>query len=381
MNIVGVIGEYNPFHNGHLYHINKIKEMYPDCLIILVMSGSVTERGDISILTKWEKTEIVLNYGIDLVIELPFSHASQSADLFCEGSIKLLKELKVDTLVFGSECNNTQTLTKLANIQLYNEEYKSLVKDYISNGYNYPTALSKALFKISNIKIDTPNDILGISYIREILKQKAHINPVSIKRTNQYHSHQLDSEISSATSIREAIQKKIPISNYVPEYSYAFLQKKVYFIDDYFPFLKYKILSSINQLDKYQTVDISIIPRIKKEIIDANSLDELINKVKSKNDTYSKLKRMFTHILVDFTKEDAKKYKKIKYIRLLGFNNKGRAYLNKIKKEISLPILTNYSNDKDRLLSLEFKVTSILSILQGRQLIEQEYKQKPIIRN
>ena len=145
MKKIGIICEYNPFHNGHLYHLEKIKEMYPDSLIVLVMSSSFTQRGEISILNKWEKTEIALNYKVDLVIELPFVFASQSADIFSYGAIKILKELNVDTIIFGSESNDPKKLTSIAKIQLENKEYDKLVKDYLDKGENYPTAMSHAL--------------------------------------------------------------------------------------------------------------------------------------------------------------------------------------------------------------------------------------------
>ena len=123
MKKVGIICEYNPFHNGHIYHLNKIKEMYNDSLIILVMSSSFTERGEISLLNKWEKTKVALDYGVDLVVELPFVFASQSADIFARGAIELLKELKVDVIVFGSESNDPSELVQIANLHLNNKEY------------------------------------------------------------------------------------------------------------------------------------------------------------------------------------------------------------------------------------------------------------------
>ena len=121
MERIGIIAEYNPFHNGHIYHINKIKEMYPDSIIVAIVSGNFTQRGIPSIIDKWEKTKIALKYGIDLVIELPFPFASQSSDIFAKGAISLLKELKVNKLVFGSESNDIENLKELARIQELDE--------------------------------------------------------------------------------------------------------------------------------------------------------------------------------------------------------------------------------------------------------------------
>ena len=371
MNIIGIICEYNPFHNGHLYHLKKIKEMYPNSYIILVMSGSTTERGDLSIINKWDKTEIALHYGIDLVIELPFIFASQSADLFCYGSMKLLNYLKVNKIVFGSESNDINSLYKLALTQLNSSEYNNLVKEYLKQGYNYPTGASKALKDITNIEIKEPNDILGLGYIREIIKNNYNITPICIKRTSDYNSLSLDNEISSASSIRKALLNNIDITKYVPDYTLKYLNNLI-FIEEYFDLLKYKIITNIDHLYKYQTVDESIIPRIKKYIYKSNSLDELIKNIKTKNYTYNKLKRMFIHILFSFTKEEASNIN-IDYIRILGFNNNGKLYLNKIKKELDIPLITKY-DDK---LYIEDRITNIINIKHPNK---QEYEYKPIIK-
>lgn len=372
MDIIGIICEYNPFHNGHLYHLNKIKEMYPNSLIILVMSGNITERGDLSIINKWDKTLIALHYGIDLVVELPFTFSSQSADIFCYGGMSILNHLKVDKVIFGSECNNINDLTKIAKTQLNNKEYNIAIKNYLKEGYNYPTALSKALKDITLIDVKEPNDILAIGYIREIITNNYNIEPICIKRTNNYNDLSLNNYISSATSIRHALYNNEDISNQVPEYTLKYLHNLRY-IEDYYPYLKYKIISEINNLDKYQTVDKNIIPRIKKYILQSNSLEELILNTKSKNYTYNKLKRMFTHILMSFTKEEASKNTKIEYIRILGFNKKGQQYLNKIKKNINIPLITKYN---DKYLNIENRISNIINLNQNDKL---EYQYSTII--
>ena len=170
MKIIGIIAEYNPFHLGHLYQINKIKEIYPDSIIIAIISTNFTQRGDISIINKWNKTKICLDNNIDIVLELPYTYATQSADIFANGALKILNSMHIDTLVFGTEKDNINELIELAKIQIDNKEYDNIVKNYLSKGLNYPTAMSKALENISNIKIDKPNDLLALSYIKEIIK-------------------------------------------------------------------------------------------------------------------------------------------------------------------------------------------------------------------
>ena len=197
---VGIIAEYNPFHNGHLYHLQKIKEKYKDDTIVLILSGNFTQRGEPSIIDKWKKTEIAKIAGIDLIIELPFIFATQSADFFSYGAVTLLEKLKVEKLVFGSESDNIDDLITIAKTQLENEDFDKLVKIYSKFGENYPTAISKAIEDLTEKKVNTPNDLLGVSYIKTILQHNYNIKPEIIKRTNDYKSIDIE-EISSATAL------------------------------------------------------------------------------------------------------------------------------------------------------------------------------------
>lgn len=383
MRSVGIICEYNPFHNGHLLHLNEIRKQFPDYTIVLVMSGNFTQRGDVSIMNKWDKTNLALSYGIDLVVELPFVFAIQSADIFAKASIALLDILQVEYLVFGSECNDIGRLTKLAKIQLENKRYHKLVKQYLEEGVNYPTALSNALYNLSQERIKEPNDILGMTYIREIIKIGSRIKPFSIPRKNDYNSLQLEGPISSATSIRRALQEGKYVLDYVPTKTLEYLVHP-HFTSDYFFLLKYKILSEMNHLSDYQTVDEGIENRILKHIVSSQNLNELILKMKTKRYTYNKLNRMFTNILCNVTKEEMKQFQSIEYIRILGFNKNGRALLKELKSKIHIPIITNFSSQKSPMLDMEFRATcvyaSVLDEKDKMELIEGEYKNYPIIK-
>ncbi len=381
--IVGIIAEYNPFHNGHLYHIEKVKEMFPNSPIILVLGGNFTERGDISILDKWEKTAIAIKNGIDLVVELPFPFSCSSADIFAKGSLDILNYLGVTDLVFGSESDDIEGIKKLVETELSNPDFDNLVQVYLRMGYNYPTSLSKALEDITGDCFKLPNDILGISYVKAIYSNNYKITPHTIKRTNDYHSKELDNmSINSATSIREALLNNKDIKDSVPVITYNYLKnKKIPKLDDYFNLLKYKIISC-NDLAIYNLVDSGIATKLKKEILNSYSFDEFINKVKSKNLTYSRLSRTLIYILCDYTKNMAKEFNKIRYIRLLGFSNSGRDYLNKIKKDIDIPIISKFTKEKDKMLEYEYQITKIYSLIfnkdKDKSLIEAEYKMKPI---
>lgn len=373
MKAIGIIAEYNPFHLGHEYHLNKIKEKYKDHIIVLVMSGNFTQRGDVSIIDKWKKKQIALNAGIDLIIELPFPFATQSADYFSYGAITLLEYLQVERLIFGSESNNILDLETIVDAQLNNEDFDKLVKLYSKFGENYPTALSLALKDLTGKTINTPNDLLGISYIKTIKQNNYKIIPETIKRTSSYHNNSLE-EHSSATAIRKALKQEKDIKNYVPEITIPHLTQ-LHYIEDYFQLLKYKILTT-KDLSIYQTVDEGIEKAIKKEIIKSKNYEELVTSLKSKRYTYNKITRMLLHILCNFTKEKAKMFNKISYIRLLGFSTKGQEYLNKIKKNTPVPIISKINKHKDPMLEFEIETTCIYSLIDKKQntLIEKEYR-------
>ena len=377
MKIIGIIAEYNPFHLGHLYQINEIKKMYPDSLIIAIISTNFTERGDISIINKWDKTKICLDNNIDLVVELPTLYATQSADMFAYGAINILNNLHIDTLVFGSETNDINLLIKLAETQINDPRYDGLVKEYIDKGLNYPTAMSKALEDITKEKIDKPNDLLALSYIKEIIKNNYKITPISIKRTNDYHGKEIDSNIINATLIRDLLKEEKDITPYVPKDVIKYINKDIS-IEKAYNYLMYNILINKDNLNKYLLIDEGIENRILKSINNSNNWNELIMNIKTKRYTYNKIKRMLIQILLDIKKEDNTKET---YIRILGFNNKGRNYLNTIKKDISIPIFTNYKPNKSKILDIEYKSTYIYSLITNDlELIKKEYQNKPIIK-
>ena len=374
---VGIICEYNPFHNGHLYHLEKVKELAKDEEIILVLGGNFLQRGNVSVMDKYEKTSIALRYGIDLVVELPFIYATQSADVFAEGAIKILNALKCDRVIFGTESNDVEKLASLAKVQLYDNKYGERVKTLLNEGYNFPTAMSLALQSFEGDKVNTPNDLLALSYIKEIIRNNYNITPISIKRTNDYHDKNTTGEISSAASIREKIKKRDRIDTYVPSVVSCNIDYKNY-DDNYFKLLKYKILTEKENIKKYQTVDEGIENKIVSSIRNCYSLDDLVNKIKSKRYTYNRISRMLTHILTSFTKEDAKD-RNLSYIRILGFNEKGKKYLNKLKKDTKIPFITNVNKKNIKFLETELKTDSIYYLIREKNI--DVYSYAPIFTN
>lgn len=366
MEVIGIICEYNPFHNGHLYHIKKIKELYPNSLIILVLNGYFLERGEISILSKEAKTKIALAHGVDIILELPVIYGTQSADTFASISLKILNNFHVNKIIFGSESNEIEKIKEIASKQL-DEEYNKLVKEYLDNGLNYPTALAKAL----NIDFEfLPNDLLGISYTKAIIQNNYNIEPITIKRTSAYHDTSSNDHIVSASNIREKIKNNEDISKYIPINIKDFINNTNY--ENYFRLLKYKI-NTDNDLNEYLDVDEGIEYRLLEYINKSKNIDEFINNIKTKRYTYNKLNRMFIHILLSFLKTDNVD---IEYIKILGFNSNGKKYLNSIKENLEIPTSINKDSIQYK---YEIKASIIYDLINNTNTYEFEQRNKPII--
>lgn len=375
---IGIIVEYNPFHNGHIYQINEIKKIYKDSSIVIVMSSSITMRGEISLLNKWQKTDVALNNGVDLVIELP-SVFCQSADTFAYNAVKLLNEIGIDILVFGSESNDILKLIKIAKIQLNNKKFDNLVKANMNKGFNYPTSLSNAINDLTSLKVNTPNDILAVSYIKSVLEINDKIIIKSIKRSNDYNDIVSDSDIVSASNIRNKYLNNLNFKNSVPLETYNYMIQNNFDFNLLFNLIKYTILINKDDLCKFHLVDESICSRLYNAALISNNLNELILNVKTKRYTYNRISRILLFILFNITKTEANNFK-LEYIRVLGMNKKGKEILKSAKKLSSLPILTKFKNGY-KLLDYELKITTIYSmILNNPELIKDEYKSKVIIK-
>ena len=364
METIGIICEYNPFHNGHIYHIGKIKEMYPDSLIVLALNGYFLERGEISLLTKEEKVKIALENNVDIVVEIPFVFGSESADTFGECATMMLDKIGCNKLVFGSESNDVELLKKIAASQL-DDNFNSKVKEYLDKGLNYPTALNKSL----GIDLNSPNDLLGVSYIKSILKNNLKMEPITIKRTNNYHDKESNEEIISASNIREKYNKGLDISKYTP---YSDRLVKVDF-NLLFKLLKSKIITD-HDLSRYLSVDEGIEYKLLKEITNSSSVSDLITKIKSKRYTYNRISRMLIHILIGLTKEDRNNLK-LEYIKVLGFNNKGQNYLKTIKPDL---LVQRKISDEYLAQKYELKAAMIYDLLTGEDTYKFEKDNKPI---
>lgn len=385
--VLGIIAEYNPFHNGHLYHLDNSKKVTGANYTVAIIGGNFTERGDTSLINKWSKTEMALKSGIDLVIELPVLYSISSAENFAQGGIKLLNSLGiVDYISFGSETGNIKELDKVAHI-LYDEpeEYKKLLSQELDSGVSYPKARENSLQAFANIPseiLSSPNNILAIEYLKALKKYESIITPITVKRFNSdYTDKKYNEYIASATAIRELIkeEKFDKLKDVVPKNSYEII------IDQY---KKGNIVSDISCFEseilyilrKLRTEEIAKFPdvseglefSIKKVAYSCNNVESLIELIKSKRYTRTRIQRILLYALLNITKEDMEISKNtIPYARVLGFNKKGKEMLSNISKaNPNLKIITSVkkfldSNDDDNLnliLEKDILATNIYSL-------------------
>ena len=366
--VLGIISEYNPFHNGHLYHLIKSKKITNAEYTIAVVGGNFTQRGNASLLDKWSKTEMALLNGIDLVIELPLLYSISSAENFAEGAIKILDSLQiVDTISFGTETSDITILDRFADI-LYNEpkEYKALLSHELSKGMSYPKARENALMLyLNDIRrfapiLSSPNNILGIEYLKALKKYKSTITPLSIQRIKSgYNDINFSGNIASATAIRNLIlnHEYKDLNKILPISSYSILKeniKKGHIVRDISNFDKivlYKLRSmSIEEISNLPDVSEGLEYSIKKAADSCNTIYELINIVNSKRYTKTRLQRILLYALLNVTKKDIQISKKVMpYIRILGFNEKGKYIVSQISRNKNkLNLITSVKKFNDQ---------------------------------
>ena len=356
--VLGIIAEYNPFHNGHLYHLNKSKQLTNADYTIAIISGNFTQRGDTSIINKWDKTEAILENGVDLVIELPLVYSISSAENFADGAIKILDSLGVvDYVSFGCETTDIDCLNNISNT-LFNEpeEYKKILNQELSNGISYPKARQIAIEKYLNISSDAlsmPNNILAIEYLKALKKYKSSISPIFIKRIdNGYNDTEYKNNIASATAIRNIIKENRidELKNLVPNNSYSILYnaiKQNATVIDLSCFEKEIIYTlrkmSVDEISNLSDVSEGLEFSIKKSTNSCSNLNDLLNSIKSKRYTKTRLQRILLYSLLDITKKDIELSKKVlPYIRVLGFNDNGKELISEIaKNKPNLEIITS----------------------------------------
>ena len=338
-NVIGLIVEYNPFHNGHLHHIQEIDRLFEDNIKIAVMSGDFVQRGEPSLINKFEKTKIALSQGIDVVIELPAFYSTQSAEIFAKGSVNLLNKLSCSHIVFGSESNDLDKLKRIATISL-TKEFELSLREFLAEGFSYPTAFSKALF---DEKLGS-NDILAMEYLKAIKVINPKIEACSIKREKTGYYDDEKDNFSSATYIRKILldcnekkeDKLNKIKNLVPEFSYKILEKNFGVfscLSDFYDLIKYNIIKNYSELKNIQDLEVGLENRLYKYSLENLSFEDFFNEVLTKRITISRLQRILFHSLFNLTENITEKVKnKVPFVKILGFSARGQEYLNYLKK-------------------------------------------------
>jgi len=368
MKTVGIISEYNPFHNGHKYHIQAAKEACGADHTVCIMSGSFVQRGEPSIFDKWSRAKTAVMNGADLVIELPVVYACQPAEIFAAGAVKILASLGViDYLCFGSELGDTGTLHQLAKLlQNEPEAFKQLLKKQLEQGVSYPKALSTALSHytredqqcVTDDILKNPNNVLGIEYIKALMALKSRIEPVAVKRIESSHNDTgITGHISSATAIRNEIKssgisEKVKMS--MPESSASVIESNIkalrhpLYLEDFSDILLYRLRTiEESELQKYLNVREGIENRLKKYAVTCTGSEELIEAVKTKRYTRTYIQRLLCHVLLDMRKSDIVLFKDLDcpaYIRVLAFNEKGTELIKKIRQLSAYPLISKVAD-------------------------------------
>ena len=363
MNVVGIIAEYNPMHKGHVYNIQKAKELTNADYVVVIMSGSFTEQGNVSVMHKLDKASIAIENGADIVIELPTIYATSSAENFAFGAVNILNSLGIIThLAFGAESENICELEQVAKTYIENkDEIISYTKEYSKQGITSAEAYSKAIANfLDNYEdiISLPNNILGIEYIKALIALGSQIKPVLVHRQSSCHNDQeiLNAAVfASSTSIRKVLSdnslshedKMQKIENVIPENTYNILNNNNYKTNEnLWNMLKYEILKlNVDGLKNIHEITEGLENRIYYEAVKANSYDEFIFNVKSKRYTLSKIKRICIYILLGITKDKYNKLKNVNYARVLKVKEKNTQLLSSICNNASNIVLTKITDD------------------------------------
>ena len=363
---IGIVAEYNPFHNGHLYQIRKIKEIFgKNVFIAVVISGDFVQRGEISFLDKWEKTQVNLEYGVNLVAELPLYYSVQNAEIFSKMATRILDYLGMDIQVFGAEEENIEVLQKVLDLQK-RQDYKDKLMGYMKKGNSYSTSQRLALKEYELDGIVKSNNILALEYMREIEKSNLGIKPFIVKREiSEYNEEKVEKEreeFASASFLRNELEKILEefcsdknlkskklileklekIQKFVPKKSFEIILENLEFKiknginwqklkKEIFKIVKYKILTEKKEkIMEIYDINCEIYARIYRGAAISKNYREFLENTKSRNLSNRRVERIILNILLNI-KAGMMDFE-INYVRILGFDKKGQEYLKKIRE-------------------------------------------------
>jgi len=380
MKIVGIISEYNPFHKGHAYQIEKTKEDTGATHVVALMSGNFVQRGMPSIIDKYERAEMALLGGADLVLELPAVYALSSAEFFAEGAVRILDALKgVDFLSFGSEEGELKDLYTLADFLTKEPAaFKDFLRNELDSGKSYATARNIALKKflpdVDEEIIQSPNNILGIEYLKALIRMDSTIVPYTLKRKGKgYHDLTLtESHYASATALRKGILEEESIEEYFPKDVFTYLARlknedySFTIPEDFKDLLLYRLMTDGGRLHHLPEANEGLDHRIMNHlhILREKSLEEFIDSVKTKRYARTRISRLLFQFLLSFDAEDIETLRRRtpKSVKILALNIKGREILSSLRKDKEIEIIHNFGKRLDPFQSIDQKASSIYAL-------------------
>lgn len=377
-----IISEYNPFHFGHLYHLNESISQTDTDFKVAIISGNFVQRGEPSIINKWEKAKVALSAGFDLVLELPTLYAISSAENFANGSIKIADQIGNNYISFGTESGDLEKLKKLSSLINKNEkEYITNVKEKIAEGFSYPKSQELVIDKMFGnefLGVCKPNNILGLEYLKSLNAISSNITPITVKR---------DLDKSSSSDIRALLRtsgfKIEDLKNSIPDFSYEVLAENIENGNAVLSLKAFEkeIIYILRTIDNEKLKNIPDVPEnmlsnLKKIACSTNSLDELITALKNKSITQARIQRILLYILLGITKSDMELSKRITpYVRVLGMSENGKKMLSDISKDInvitSVKAFEKNCDDSDllRMLEIDKKATDIYTLAYSKNSV------------
>ena len=411
MKTVGIIAEYNPFHNGHTYQIAMAKKMTGADYCIVVMSGDFVQRGTPAIMNKYMRAQSALENGADLVLELPVYYATSSAEYFASGAVALLDKLGViDTLCFGSECGDIEVLSAFAETLLdETPQFKQVLKQQMKTGASYPQARNHALSVTAPHLtgalhvLQSPNNILGLEYIKALKKRQSRIQPYTLNRLGAgYHAATLETSYSSALAIRESISQRNDIryvKDQIPSGAYDAMERAFghtfpILPDDLSTLLPYKLLLEQDSgYTSYLDIDASFSDRLTRMFPSYTDHASFCEQLKTKNMTYTRVSRNLLHILLNIYQKDMDSFCKedyIYYARMLGFKKEAESLLGSIKEHTEIPLLSKLADadsvidqkNGHKMLTADIRSSHIYSLLTQQKFggeLQNEYRNQMIV--
>ncbi|MGM0167206.1 hypothetical protein IGI39_002186 [Enterococcus sp. AZ135] len=369
MRSCGIVVEYNPFHNGHRYHAEKAREMSDADVVVAVMSGNFLQRGEPAILDKWARTNAALKNGVDLVVELPFSWAVQSADYFAKGSIKLLQALGCDALCFGTDSDSKFDYLDYGRFFIEEKNAIDQLFHELPIGWSYPEKMAGVVSRLYPKAQDfPPNHILGLSYAKENALYERPMEIFPLHRKDQgYHDQSLvANQYASATGIRQAVLANEDVSSFVPRETLEELTEMSIAWSDFWPFLNYQLrANSLGELRKIYQMREGIEHRIIEQ--DADSFSEYLQRISTKRYTQPRLQRLLTYVLLQIKEAEIKEEQENTMLHILGFTEKGQTYLNKKKKKFTLPIAAKIGQKEKEKHFLTYRADQVYQLVHPQE--------------